>query len=121
MERLVKLSYAIQLREYQLSALGPRAVASRHLRPHCDRRGRVRGVSSTTIIRSDSVLYEPRRFGTVAVLHVAWRFDFTRPSNTRAVECGVGRRAENGLSRRASVCNRNVLQSRTRPQRGRCA
>ena len=84
MERLVKLSYAIRLREYQLSALGPRAVASRHLRPHCDRRGRVRGVSSTTIIRSDSVLYEPRRFGTVAVLHVAWRFDFTRPSNIYA-------------------------------------
>ena len=89
MERLVKLSYAIRLREYQLSALSPRAVASRRLRPHCDRRGRVRGVSSTTIIRSDWVLYDPRRFGTVAVLHVAWRFDFTLPSNTRA----VGRRA----------------------------
>ena len=84
MERLVKLSYAIRLREYQLSALGPRAVASRHLRPHCDRRGRVRGVSSTTIIRSDSVLYEPRILGTVAVLHVAWRIDFILPSNIYA-------------------------------------
>ena len=88
MERLVKLSYAIRLREYQLSALGPRAVASQHLRPHCDRRGRVRGVSSTTIIRSDSILYEPRRFGTVAVLHVAWRFDFTLLSNRAQHVCG---------------------------------
>ena len=120
MERLVKLSYAIRLREYQLSALGPRAVASRHLRPHCDRRGRVRGVSSTTIIRSDSVLYEPRRFGTVAVLHVAWRFDFTRPSNTRAVGRGGKTRGKRAVEARECLQSQRTAVSDAAAARAVC-